>query len=99
MDSLQMLSSEEKGEIQEEISDSESVSDRTYDDYSLQWQSLSHSCLLIGWGFDEETQMKYWNVRNSYGPDWGEDGNFRVRRGVNDYGCEGEASAIIPVLI
>lgn len=94
-----MLTQEEKGDIKEETGEKSSVSDRTYDDYSLQWQSLSHSCLLVGWGFDEELQMKYWTVRNSYGPDWGEKGNFRVRRGMNDYGCEGEASAVTPILI
>ena len=43
--------------------------------------------------------MKYWIVRNSYGPNWGESGNFRVRRGMNDFGCEAESSALKPVLL
>lgn len=43
--------------------------------------------------------MKYWLVRNSYGDKWGENGNLRVRRGMNDFGCEGEGAAIIPKLI
>jgi hypothetical protein len=43
--------------------------------------------------------MKYWLVRNSYGPHWGENGNLRVRRGMNDFGCEGESSAMTPMLL
>lgn len=94
-----MMSDAESAIISEEQADESLVSDRTYDDYQLQWQSLSHSTLLIGWGYDEELQMKYWIVRNSYGPDWGESGNFRVRRGMNDFGGEAESSAIKPVLL
>jgi hypothetical protein len=78
---------------------SEEVSDRNYDDYGLMWQKLTHATLLIGWGYDEKLDMKYWLVRNSYGPSWGENGNFRVRRGQNDYGAEGENMAATPVLL
>jgi len=53
----------------------------------------------VGWGFDEEAQMKFWIVRNSYGDNWGEDGNFRVRRGLNDFGFEGNLVAFDPVLL
>lgn len=60
---------------------------------------LTHSCLLIGWGYDNDLKMKYWIVRNSYGYHWGDKGNFKVRRGMNDFGCEGEAAAITPILI
>jgi aminopeptidase C len=63
------------------------------------WQKLTHATLLIGWGYDEATDMKYWLVRNSYGSSWGERGNFKVRRGQNDYGCEGEIMAATPVLL
>ena len=94
-----MVGKPKKTEIIEDSLEEETVTDRTYDDYNLQWESLSHSCLLIGWGFDEEQQLKYWLVRNSYGEQWGEQGNFKVRRGMNDYGCEGEAAAITPELI
>lgn len=54
---------------------------------------------MIGWGYDEQLKMRYWLVRNSYGSDWGESGNLRVRRGLNDFGCEGEGSAVIPILL
>jgi aminopeptidase C len=60
---------------------------------------LTHSTLLIGWGYDEEKKMKYWLVRNSYGPGYGESGNLRVRRGMNDFGCEAELAAFKPILL
>ena len=60
---------------------------------------LTHSTLIIGWGYCEESAMKYWLVRNSYGQRWGEHGNFRVRRGLNDFAGAGEASAIDPILL
>lgn len=37
-----------------------------------------HGVLLYGWGTDEKTGQKYWMFRNSWGPDWGENGNFKV---------------------
>jgi len=43
--------------------------------------------------------MKYWVVRNSYGPKWGEGGNFRLRRGENDFGCEGNNVSLTPQLM
>jgi C1A family cysteine protease len=94
-----MVSRKLSDQITKESNDADSVTDWTYEDYNLQWQSLSHSCLLLGWGYDDALKMKYWIVRNSYGPTWGEQGNFRVRRGMNDYGSEGEVAALIPILL
>jgi cathepsin C len=76
--------------------DPEVVSVRTYDDYQMQWEAITHSCKLIGYGYHEDLKMKYWVVRNSYGNKWGEKGNLMLRRGMNDFGCEGEISAVIP---
>lgn len=44
--------------------------------------------MIVGWGIDEKAGEKYWIVRNSYGTTWGENGDFRVRRGSNDYAIE-----------
>ncbi|KAK6638876.1 hypothetical protein RUM43_007146 [Polyplax serrata] len=48
-----------------------------------------HSVKIIGWG--EETDIygqpiKYWLAANSWGPHWGENGFFKIRRGTNE--CE-----------
>lgn len=62
-------------------------------------QELNHSVLLLGWGTDKKTGMKYWIVRNSHGDDWGMNGDFYMRRGMNDFGVESELSGYFPELI
>ncbi len=81
----------------EELIDDEFINDMTLYDYSIEWQLLNHSILIIGWGV--ENGVKYWICRNSYGDSWGEAGHFRIRRGANDYGIESEPSAYIPELL
>lgn len=41
---------------------------------------MDHAILLMGYGEDESAKMKYWKVRNSWGPVWGEDGYFRLQK-------------------
>lgn len=40
-----------------------------------EWEKVDHSVLCYGWG--EEDGEKYWLLQNSWGPKWGEEGNFR----------------------
>ena len=54
--------------------------------------NTDHSVVIIGWGEDAKSGP-YWIVRNSFGKDWGMDGDFHVGMGNNDYGIEGEISA------
>merc|ERR1719454_1022988 len=51
-----------------------------------EWEKVDHAVLLVGWG--EENGQKYWKLQNSWGPDWGEDGFFRIARGENESGIE-----------
>ena len=37
--------------------------------------------------------MKYWIARNTFGPKWGDKGDFYIRRGENDFGIESEVNA------
>merc|ERR1712048_199420 len=41
---------------------------------------VNHAVVLTGFGKDEQFGMHYWNVRNSWGKSWGEDGFFRLKR-------------------
>lgn len=47
-----------------------------------------HAVAFIGYG--EENGVKYWIIRNSWGPEWGEKGFFRILRGSNECGIEEE---------
>jgi len=58
---------------------------------SLEWEKVDHAVLLVGWG--AETGQAYWRIQNSWGPDWGEDGYFRIARGVDEAAIESSAEA------
>ncbi|CAL8091999.1 unnamed protein product [Calicophoron daubneyi] len=55
-----------------------------------------HAVRMIGWG--EDKGEKYWLVANSWNVKWGEKGLFRIRRGVNECGIEGDIDAGLPKL-
>lgn len=42
--------------------------------------NLDHGVLLTGYGFDAKSKMNYWNIKNSWGPEWGEAGYVRVQK-------------------
>jgi len=41
-----------------------------------------HSVKIIGWGV--ENSVDYWLVQNSWGPNWGLNGFFKIQRGVDE---------------
>lgn len=54
----------------------------------------SQSVKLIGWG--KENGVPYWLMVNSWGPQWGDKGLFKIRRGKNHCGVESSPTAGIP---
>jgi len=51
-----------------------------------EWEQVDHAVLLIGYGI--EAGQPFWTMQNSWGEDWGEEGNFRMARGSDESGCE-----------
>jgi cathepsin B len=50
-----------------------------------------HAVKIFGWGVDNGTP--YWNVANSWNPTWGVGGTFKILRGGNECGIEGDIVA------
>ena len=42
---------------------------------------VNHAVVAVGWG--TENGMDYWIIKNSWSEKWGENGYFRMQRGVN----------------
>mmetsp|Transcript_22640 Transcript_22640/g.58982 ORF Transcript_22640/g.58982 Transcript_22640/m.58982 type:complete len:375 (+) Transcript_22640:75-1199(+) len=50
-----------------------------------------HAIRIVGWGV--ENSVKYWKVANSWNPYWGEEGYFRIVRGIDECGIESQVYA------
>jgi hypothetical protein len=82
-------SKETETEAQAELK--KNISDKSLNEVGqVSWMDMNHSVVILGWGKDPKTNTKYWIVRNSYGPQWGMEGDFLVKRGNNDFGMEVE---------
>ena len=70
--------------------------DITYKSGVYQHQSGSalggHAVEMIGWGTENGTP--YWLIKNSWNDQWGDKGTFKILRGSNECGIEGDVSGV-----
>ncbi len=70
------------------------------------WEKVNHALVAVGYGVMEDKDdqgnikmdkdgkpkmVKYWKIKNSWGPTWGNQGYFYLRRGNDDCGIESMA--------
>lgn len=51
-----------------------------------------HAVKIVGWGKEESTNTDYWIVANSWGPEWGDMGFFKIKQGECGFEQMGVAS-------
>jgi cathepsin X len=49
---------------------------------------INHEVSIVGFG--EEDGIKFWEVRNSWGSEWGMEGFMKIVRGSNNLGIESD---------
>eukprot|EP01132_Coremiostelium_polycephalum_P009747 gene9747-11972_t len=53
-----------------------------------------HAIKIIGWGRCEKEQKDYWQIANSWGKTFGDNGYFKILRGANECGIDRDASCV-----
>jgi len=66
-----------------------------FEDKDGPYSHTNHVVSIVGWGV--EHGRKFWVVRNSWGSSWGEEGFFRIVRGVNNILVETHCAWATPI--
>jgi cathepsin L len=47
--------------------------------------NTNHAVLVVGYGFDETTDLEYWIVKNSFGTSWGQEGYAKIAKNQKNH--------------
>jgi len=56
-----------------------------------------HAVTLVGYGTDSASSMPFWEIKNSWGPDWGDNGHFKMLRGQDL--CNVESWGLVAAMV
>jgi cathepsin C len=64
------------------------------------WEYTNHAVVCVGWGEEEinDSPVKFWILKNSWGEQWGESGYFRINRGTDMASVEAQGVFLEPDL-
>ena len=68
------------------------------------WDKIlgGHAVKIVGWGTQPASltrpSVDYWTIANSWSTNWGENGYFKIKRGVNMCGIESNIYTGLPKL-
>ena len=60
------------------------------------FEITNHVVVIVGYGRDTASGVPFWIVKNSWGPEWGEEGFFRIRRNTDECAIESMAVETSP---
>eukprot|EP00375_Theileria_parva_P002770 XP_765451.1 cathepsin C [Theileria parva strain Muguga] len=68
--------------------------------YKHGWEYTNHAIVVVGWGEElvNGENVKYWICKNTWGTNWGVQGYFKIKKGVNLCGIESQAVFFDPSL-
>lgn len=64
------------------------------------WQFTNHAVVCVGWGTEmvNNKEEQYWILKNSWGASWGDNGYFKMKKGVNMGSVEAQGEYLTPIL-
>jgi len=64
------------------------------------FEETNHAVLFVGWGEElvNGVTVPYWIAQNSWSAGWGEQGYFRILRGVDECACESLSVSAFPMV-
>lgn len=86
-DPVNLTNSMLRANIPDQISEGFVARPRNDPNYTLGFEQGGHAVTVYGYGTTPDG-VKYWNVRNSWGKNWGIDGDVKIERGINAWNIE-----------